>query len=461
MNICLVCTDPISIFFDKRILDIATTLKNRAHNITIITVGETSSIYSIGDHTILQIKRTDGLRTKSDICSSIGKLRENQIEVESNVLSANLHRRSFANKVGQKLEKKSKFLYFLVSTLYATARKAVKDIQHLTLHPFLTVKSYLRSRSANDFYLTDAEILADWLAGNNFDMLLGCDLPGALASSLVVKKNQIFWYDAHEYYSKQKWLENRVDLDFLEAIEKKILDISDIFSTVSTGLLDEMLKVTHEFIGQSYFLPNSSDPTRLNSETFPDLRKKLKINDDSKIAVFHGVLAGEYRKLDEFSKIFSQTHQARWHLLFIGYSASEALVAQSRKNSNIHLLDPISNHMLGSLLEQCNAILMPYEVVDLNTHYGLPNKMGDAIALKIPIFYNSKLVEINKWASEFQMGLPFDWVEIENNPSLLIQELENISEIDPDWNKIDDSLGWNYFRKTIDAALANLLRQDG
>jgi len=117
--------------------------------------------------------------------------------------------------------------------------------------------------------------------------------------------------------------------------------------------------------------------------------------------------------------------------------------------------------MLGSLLEQCNAILMPYEVVDLNTHYGLPNKMGDAIALKIPIFYNSKLVEIKKWATEFQMGLPFDWVEIENNPSLLIEELENIIELDPDWKKIDDSLGWNYFRKTIDEALANLLRQYG
>lgn len=460
MNICLVCTDPISIFFDKRILDIATTLESHGQNVTIITVGESNSIHSIGEHTILQIQRRNGLCAKSTLLDGIGKKRRIPTNPENTISGTYLHRPSLANKVGQMLEKRSKFVYLMARILYSMVREVKGKIQRLALHPVSTIRNLLISKSNNDFYLVDAEILAEWLGDNNFDLLIGCDLPGALASSLVIKRNQTFWYDAHEYFSKQKWLENRVDLDFLTSVEKQVLESSDIFSTVSTGLLAEMLKITDKFSGKSYFLPNSSDPVRLNTEPFPDLRKLLQIGEDTKIAIFHGVLAGEYRKLDEFSKYFSQAKKSRWHLLFIGYSASEELVAQSRKHPNIHLLDPISNHMLGSMLQQCDAILMPYEVFDLNTHFGLPNKMGDAIALKIPIFYNSKLVEINKWAAEHQMGLPFEWLEIEKNPNLIIQELENIVHLAPDWNKIEEMLGWTFFQKTIDTMLKNLLPQN-
>ena len=58
------------------------------------------------------------------------------------------------------------------------------------------------------------------------------------------------------------------------------------------------------------------------------------------------------------------------------------------------------------------------------------------------------------------MGLPFEWLEIEKNPNLIIQELENIVHLAPDWNKIEEMLGWTFFQKTIDTMLKNLLPQN-
>jgi len=451
MNICLVCTDPISIFFDKRILDIATVLKSNANNITIITVGENDSIYSFGAHTVLQRGRKAFAIANRNLLDSIGKLTKINKEFENT--KTDEQNLKLLKKYGNILLKNSKILYGIAHSIYSYFQIILRRIRRLRTMIFFVVGNLKARKKRQDFYLRDAETLAGWLANNNFDFLVGCDLPGALACALVVTKNQLFWYDAHEYYSKQKWLENKVDVNYLEKIERKVLEVSDIFSTVSTGLLDEMLRDTSHYDGRKYFLPNSSDPMRLTSDLYPDLREVLKVESNSKIAVFHGVLAGSYRQLTQFALSFSQAEKSDWHLLFIGYSATDTLLAMAKKNQQIHVLNPVSNHKLGSLLKQCEVILMPYEVFDLNTHFGLPNKMGDAVALKIPILYNSKLVEIGKWSSKFNLGLPFDWEEIQNKPNLIVEKLDSLRLMFPDWDGAELNIGWTYFENTINEML--------
>jgi hypothetical protein len=439
MKVLMVCTDELTIYFDKRVLDLAQVLKEDGHEVSIFTIGRTTKLRMDINPAIFQFSRT------SQVISSFIK-------------SSGVNHEQITNFPGTSfdyfLQNLSSFARRILPTKFKThARRIVSRLIKVRRYLDWRRKTELRSDATYDFYEVDAGHLIENLRDNDADVILGCDLPGAIAAMGLKRENQVFWYDAHEYYSEQGWIQDRVNMERLRFWESLIINSCDALTTVSFGLA-ELYRSRFPKVSCIGVLTNASNPKRLKNSSQTNLRLKLGIQDDEKICIYHGGLSGVHRNLENFVDLFLKTNSHDWHLVLLGYNASNFLERISATSNRVHLMNEVPNDQVGSILGECDCIAMPYLIADINTLFGFPNKLGDALALNIPFIYNEDLKEIGSHAKEFKIGLPFLYGT--NQIESIDEALNSVSQIESLWQEASDAIGWDSFLRNTRQVMSYL-----
>jgi hypothetical protein len=271
-----------------------------------------------------------------------------------------------------------------------------------------------------------------------FDLIVGCDLHGAAVGYFYKSHipSSIFWFDAHEYFSLQIGVSPEFGSYNIQDVELFLFRSCDHFTTVSEGLLRKFVDRGNSKKGTC--IPNVTP--RLTRKPKVSLRKDYSL-EKRKILLFHGGL-GDIRNLQKIVRIFGELKLRNWTMVLMGYYASKDLESLTSKYPNVLLVKPVSVGKLKEYIADVNVIIIPYPAVDPNTKFCFPNKLGDAISLKVPVMFNGNLEEINKLNTEYGFGLGIK-LESPIKKSDFAKRLLETSKLEVDWIRIEKEIGWS------------------
>jgi hypothetical protein len=295
------------------------------------------------------------------------------------------------------------------------------------------------------------------LANNteDYNLVVGTDIPSGIAAIMLTKKDsQQSWYEAHEYQVHQDWLTKhpRFSANIVD-LEKELVQKSDYFSVVSEGLRELMTR-DYERTESSFVLTNATQPITSEEQLFPAMKEIMQLKKSNKLLLYHGILT-DSRGLPDFVSIFEKSKINGWKLILIGYQPGLDLQKVVEISKNTVLMNAVSNNQIKLLIKHIDVIAMPYRVLDLNTKFGFPNKLGDCLAFQIPYIYNEELLEIDRVSNLTNTGVGFSWEECLTEPTKLQNLLIKSTNLDSDWELANKEFGWEHFQRQIGIVVGN------
>lgn len=236
-------------------------------------------------------------------------------------------------------------------------------------------------------------------------LVIACDTTTARAGLLLKEKyGCTLWFDMHEYYSQQCVFPPATQ-SRLFAVEKHMIFAADRAYTVNPLLAD---LISRDAAGQVSWLSNylDSDPSSGLHKLTASKDSREQIN-----LIFHGG-AGPNRNIDKLIRAFSQLRDKSVHITFLQSGMSTRLRRIAERSDNIHVSDYVRPEVLDVLLRKCDGIVVPYPPSDPNNTYCSPNKLGDAIALSIPVLFNSELRYLSYLANQSSALVPLDFSSV-------------------------------------------------
>jgi hypothetical protein len=320
---------------------------------------------------------------------------------------------------------------------------------------FESVKNYIReSRDSN---VESREIfniaarLASSVELDEVSLFVGADLPGALAARSLKEKypNTPVWFDAHEYFCEQDRIKKLTTAQTLRLLELQLVRDADYFTCVTpelTAMMSEeskRVKPSFTMTNSTMFIGNSSRPT---------IKEELGLT-SKYVLLFNGGLA-DVRGLQRFIKLFEAVAEDSWRLIIMGFWASENLKDQIKVSSKTIMIQPESNLTLLERIRDIDAIVAPYPPIDINTTYCFPNKMGDAVAIKKPIIFNSELKFMKRISDSYSFVVPFNYGvdEFDSLKSALKLSINKNFE----WENFDVEYGWSSFEVVFNEIVKSL-----
>jgi glycosyltransferase involved in cell wall biosynthesis len=221
-------------------------------------------------------------------------------------------------------------------------------------------------------------------------------LPIGYAVKLLFKCKLI--YDAHELESG---LNNVKYPRIIFFIEKFLWEKIDLFVTVSPSILNWYNK-KFGYKKNSIIILNSPKIRYHITKDKNFLRKKLKISKSALIFVYVGGFQ-DGRGIFHMLKAFSNP-TINSHLVFIGYGELEYEIKKfSKKNNNIHILEPAPHDTLVQLISSANVGLSIIEKVSLSDFYCLPNKLFEFAFANVYILA-SNFPDIKRLIKRYSLG---------------------------------------------------------
>lgn len=286
--------------------------------------------------------------------------------------------------------------------------------------------------------------LASAVNFESIDVLVGADLPGALAAMSLKQKyeNTPIWFDAHEYFSEQIRILELPSASSLKNLELRLVKEAEFFTCVTPDLTALMCQESGR-ISVSLTMTNATKPIEFSNS--PTIKDELGLT-THKVLLFNGGLS-DVRNLQKFIEIFDIAAPPNWRFVIMGYWASESLKDCIQNSERTIMIEPESNITLLSRIRDVDAIVAPYPPVDLNTKFCFPNKMGDAIAIRKPIIVNSELEFLNRISKKYDFIIPFSYGDDEILSLKKALELSSVGEFV--WDEFEDELGWISFEKAF------------
>jgi glycosyltransferase involved in cell wall biosynthesis len=443
VKVLLLSTDELTAQFDRRIVDLAECIAECGDEVVIQTIGKRAKFEKIQGQTVVQFPR---FYKKSSADNARRVFFEKGLLVGQINPSGEIRLKSFARLIWSQLPNHLKWhVHDLYSKFKYLSRISLKDAI---------------PKSMADFYFSDAYSL--WEANHQaeYDLVIGTDLSSGIAASLLTEgSSKSWWYEAHEYATEQQWLKEHYRFTpELIAIEKKLVQQSNVFSSVSKELVLNMAG----FFGRSResIVLHNSTRSRQTNLCSPDPLPKMVFEAfqvPDHIIMFHGVLS-DLRGLSKFVEAFESASIPNWKFVLIGYNPGIELLKALRNARNCVLLDAVNSKQVSEIVRMSDVVLMPYPVSDVNTKYGFANKLGDCIAEKVPFLYNQELEVIDKVASLTNAGIPFSWSDL-SRAGELQKILIGFDNLTPDWESAEKLYGWTNFETTI-AELLGKFRQE-
>jgi hypothetical protein len=429
----------MDVVIDRRILDQVRHLQKLGDRVFVAALGNQARLLELDGASTILISQHQSNVNHTKLTELMARLR-GEPELQETVLFSKLNKSR--RQIDLKLSHKAKQILKSVLPTWLKIMIFNMLFKHRKVHFF--------NNSTIPFWINSGVTLSEAIEIKNVDIFIGVDLPGAVAAFLTSKQHpeSLFWFDAHEYYSQQSFLNDKMDLNMANEIELKLINQADIFTTVSESLRQHIL-IKSGRQGPSFTLNNSTPQVSLPD--VPSNSIKL-LFPGKKVLLFHGGLS-DVRGITNLANSFIKANHPEWVLALIGYWPSAELQQLVKMHDSIHLFEPVSVDLMHKRIFGVDAIIIPYPGdSDINTKYCFPNKLGDAIALRTPIIYDSSLVEIDDINREFQLGIACALYG--KSPTSLENALNEVSRLFVDWERVETEIGWTRNEAVISQILS-------
>ena len=322
----------------------------------------------------------------------------------------------------------------------------------------LVVSSEDKSDSTSGFFIKDSLSFADLKYDKCFDSLeldSGIDLviindASAAISGIILadRSSSIIWFDAHEFYSEIGSLSSEEKSNY-QKIESLVASKATRCYTVNEHLAELM----NDDLPTKKFdvLPNAFNPHFINREenlsTTKSIRSELKLSKSATLFVYQGWF-GSDRNLEDLIDVFSgkNLEENDFHLALMGYGNLHAVYGK-RLPGNVHLVESVESKLIGDRLVDSDCFVIPYSPGDTNVLFCHPNKVGDSIALRIPILFAEGLYHLSEITHHYGFGISAPFASKELTEEIILKTDWRKLASEADWVALDEHYGWTAFQK--------------
>lgn len=427
-EVVFVTHDSVSDQFDRRITDQAEIFAREGWNVFVACSSYQGALVRKGKLTLVgfsnKVSRYDYTEFESSLknCQEVTGVKKDP-EGDIPKVKRMSYRVSFIHYFGKLLSLRLKN-YLKSSKLFISAVRIITSEPSIVLPIWLeqSVKSFLQVRDSRP------------------DLIVACDLPAAIGVMPVAMRHNIkWWFDAHEIFTEQNWIKAQGETEKIKDLEKLVIRNATFFSSVNQSAIAHLLTAT-SVVRDSIVITNA---LKFEGENFKTVDENQLLNKRIRF-IFHGGLSSG-RSLYDFVSGLLKCADTNWSIDLFGWDPDPRL-AEFKGDERIRVLSQVPTESIPELLADYDAVVLPYKVWDINTLYAMPNKLGDAIAMKLPVIYNKELVEVDKNNSLYGFGVPFKYGDsLEETSASLDSALSKLRLFSTDWQKTQKDLGyaWN------------------
>lgn len=240
---------------------------------------------------------------------------------------------------------------------------------------------------------------------------------------VCLKYKSKYIYDAHDFYTgieepkKIEKLNYFFLIPFIRWIEKKCIENSSAFITVSEGLADLYEKAYEH---RPAVLLNTQD-IRIKNQSKKNIKKDLNLKNND----FLIVTVGNAKKGMALKETMAAIEKLPGdiHLAFLGNNYKKILPAEYNKHK-IHIVKPVKSNEVSNYIKSAQASLICYYARSKNYINCLPNGFFQAIGAKLPLLYPD-LPEIKGVCKKFDLGLEINPLNIKSIVEAIIKLTNN------------------------------------
>lgn len=332
------------------------------------------------------------------------------------------------------------------------AKMIIPTMIKKTLKPYLRALLEVKLKSeriiSQPQWVIDSARISYMLNNFEFDLVVACDLPAAIGVfHHAIKQEIVWWFDAHEIFTEQTYIKKQEKLETLIKVERKVVENATYFSTVNKSALEHMSKMSNR---QKYSFVFTNATKLTNSYHEPRHEQRIRF-------VFHGGLSSQ-RSLFDFIRALRICTNQEWSIDLIGWDPDPRLFKLT-EDSRIRLNDPIPTSEIHEEIRKFDCIVLPYKIIDLNTQLAMPNKLGDAIALRIPVIFNEELVEVNRMNCDLKFGASFRYgSDVTETAKSIDSAIDALRSLNPNWDKVEKEMGHTHNVNAIRLMIDNLIQ---
>jgi len=424
-EVIFVTHDQLSEQFDRRITDQAEIFLSNGWTVFVVCSSNQGAIVKKGNLSLLGLKNQI---SKNELTIFEQDLNRNNLEQnDTSVINPIELPRIQATLRSRVLIKVLRITPHRFNTIVKRNKVLSNIVWALTAQPKLPIPLWLEQATKTYLQICDSKP----------DLIVACDLPAAIGvMPVAMKKGISWWFDAHEIFTEQIWVQNQGELDRLRELEKRVLIECSFFSCVNYSAAKHMLS-SAGIDRESIVITNA---LKLN-ERKQYFGRADRIADKKLKLIFHGGLS-KNRSLFDFISSLLLCNDSNWSIDLFGWDPDPRIM-KLLSDSRIKLHDPIITELIPELLHKFDCVVLPYKVIDVNTLYAMPNKLGDAVAMNLPVMYNVELVEVDNLNKDLKFGASFEYL---GTPAQTASSMENalakLRDLDTDWHKVDSVLGY-------------------
>ncbi len=308
----------------------------------------------------------------------------------------------------QRVHKVAQTLHEVGFDITLVGRKK-KNSQKLDIRDYKTVRFNLLFDKSFLFYINYQIILFFYLLLHKSDIVLSNDLDTLLPNYIISKiKNTSIVYDTHEYYTGVPELLQRPKV---RAIWKKIEDYIFPKLPIIYTVNESIAKIyTTEYGNNITIIRNLPflNKSILDPEKSPYYAHYQTIRSINLPIILYQGAVNKDRGLEEVIEAMTWIDNAK--LVIIG--DGDVLEKLKNKTSNITNKVYFTGNIPFQYLPQFTALatlgISLEKPTNINYTYASPNKVVDYIHAEVPVLA-SKLIEIDKIITQFEVGLCIDW----------------------------------------------------
>ncbi len=294
-------------------------------------------------------------------------------------------------KIDEKSTKKT-YSVEITDALYQTDDHDVKNsLSYLRHQPPLGI--------SNRYLYTD--LFLDQLRIGKPDAVYCADYHGMIAARVFYEEtNTPYVIDSHEYCLSHHNYDPK-EQAIVRKIEEECFQYSKAIVTVSS-IFAELYQIEYQLKQMPFVYYNAPKPVN-QIKTF-NIRSICQIPKEHKIILFHGGLPLVKRNLELLLQISPQLKKHQIHLLFVGYGPLVNKIKEFEYLKTVHYLNALPQDELAILVEQVDAIIVPYIALDINQKFCAPNRFFDALSSRTFVIANHSLEIIKSMIEKFKIG---------------------------------------------------------
>ncbi len=282
------------------------------------------------------------------------------------------------------------------------------------------------------------------------DIVYVADLP-TLPIGIMLKKaiGCKLMIDCHEWWYKQTvlWEEKeKKKIALVDQYEKELYPQCDLCITVGENLANRMEK----YIGCPFKVIYSCMSQGLSKHSNVDKRfliEKYNLRQDSKIAIFQGGMSS-FRNLENLARATRYLEEDCYLLLLTTGAFQEEfkkILNQEGNPERVIWGGWISQDELLNYTKSVDLGIIPYVAVNDYAECFVPNKLMEYFEVKVPIFYDSSMYELNLVAGGNHVGYGANLKDAEEFGKKLNSLLHNniqLNELKRNYETCSDKFGY-------------------